>query len=102
MLKRITAQELIAWQEASRAFVLLDVRDQDEYAAGHIPGSVNIPVREIADELDRLPEDMQTPVVVYCQSGIRARRACVLLDQVGYADLYELGGISVWPGVLER
>lgn len=102
MLKRITAQELTAWREADRAFVLLDVRDGDEYAAGHIPGSINIPVREIADQRDKLPEDLLMPLVVYCQSGIRARRACMLLDQIGYAALYELGGISAWPGDLER
>lgn len=64
---------------ATPGAVLLDVRDRDEYAAGHIPGSVNLPLSEIRSAEDRFP-DVDTPLFVYCLSGAqqqgnrRARR----------------------------
>ena len=49
---------------------LIDVREPGEYAEGHIPGAVNIPLRTVAQSLDMIPSDQ--PVLVYCASGLRA------------------------------
>ena len=76
--------------------VLLDVRTPEEYAAGHIPGSRNVPL----DELHRseLPEDPETPLFVCCLSGARSRQAALLLRQAGYGDVTDLGGIQNYHG----
>lgn len=76
--------------------VLLDVRTPEEYAAGHIPGSRNVPL----DELHRseLPEDPETPLFVCCLSGARSRQAALLLRQAGYGDVTDLGGIHHYHG----
>jgi rhodanese-related sulfurtransferase len=58
--------------------MLLDVRGAEEYAEGHIPGSVNIPL-QLLPMKKGLPEDLDTPLFVYCRSGGRSRRAAAFL-----------------------
>jgi len=74
--------------------LLIDVRTRGEYAAGHIAGSVNIPVEELASRLDEVPQGQ--PIVVYCRSGNRSAQAAGILANAGYADIYDLGGIIAW------
>jgi len=66
------------------AFVI-DVRQPDEYEAGHIPGAINIPLRELGDNVDQIPTDV--PVFVYCQSGWRAALATGALHNMGYENV---------------
>jgi rhodanese-related sulfurtransferase len=73
---------------------LLDVRTPEEYAAGHIAGSSNINVEVLASRLDEVPRDK--PVVVYCRSGNRSATAANILDEAGYTNVYDLGGIIAW------
>lgn len=61
---------------------LIDVREVGEYEAGHIPGAVNIPLRTLAQNLDKIPQDK--PVVTYCKSGYRATLAASSLYMLGY------------------
>jgi rhodanese-related sulfurtransferase len=61
---------------------LIDVREPSEYEAGHIPGAVNIPLRTLAQNLDKVPSD--APVMVYCASGHRAGMATSSLRSLGY------------------
>ena len=86
--------------EETLGAVLLDVRDRDEYAAGHIPGSVNLPLSEIRSAEDRFP-DVDTPLFVYCLSGARSR-AIAALGEMGYTKLANLGGIRAWHGEIEK
>lgn len=65
--------------------VLVDVREPNEYAEGHIPGAVNIPIRTLAKNLDKLPKDK--PVVVYCRTGHRAGMATAALQLLGYSSV---------------
>jgi rhodanese-related sulfurtransferase len=74
--------------------LLIDVRTPGEYAAGHIAGSVNIPVEELAGRLDEVPQG--TPIVVYCRSGNRSATASRILVDAGYSNVYDLGGIIAW------
>ena len=80
--------------------VLLDVRTPEEYAAGHIPGSRNVPL----DDLPRseLPEDPATPLFVCCLSGARSRQAALLLRQAGSSSVTDLGGIQHYHGKVVR
>ena len=76
--------------------LLLDVRTGEEYAAGHVPGSRNIP-------LDRIGEaalDREAPLFVYCRSGARSSQACAILRQRGY-EAVNIGGILHYRGTLE-
>ncbi|WP_163783028.1 rhodanese-like domain-containing protein [Myxococcus vastator] len=75
---------------------LVDVRTPEEYAAGHLPGAVNIPVGELARRLGELGSP-GTPLVVYCRSGARSGRAERLLKAQGFQDVFNLGPMSAWP-----
>jgi len=75
--------------------VLVDVREPEEYAAGHVPGAVNLPQSELASRLDELRP--ATGVVVICQSGMRSTRAAQFLVQRGFRDVtVAAGGTSAW------
>lgn len=74
--------------------LLLDVRTKDEYAAGHVPGALNIPVEELAGRSGELPAPPKK-VVVYCHTGRRASRAAGILGEKGY-DVANLGPMSAW------
>ena len=81
--------------------VLLDVREPDEYAAGHIPGSVNLPLSVIAAAPKRVPKK-DTPLFVYCLSGNRSSSAVGALKSMGYTNVTNIGGIRSWRGEIER
>jgi rhodanese-related sulfurtransferase len=70
--------------------VVLDVREPEEYAHGHVPGAVNVPQAELASTLGELPLDR--PLITICQSGYRSLRASQFLKQMGFADVKSVGG----------
>ena len=80
---------LAKWKRGEEIFVL-DVRRPDEYAAGHLEKAVNIPVHEIADHLDLLPEDPATVILVYCRSGTRSMFATSALLVMGYKTVHAM------------
>ena len=80
---------------------LLDVRESDEYAEGHIPGSVNIPLSDIARVEARLP-DKGGKYFVYCLSGARSGRAVDYMTAHGYTDVTNIGGLRAYRGRTER
>jgi len=81
--------------------VLLDVRTPEEYEAGHIPGSKNVPVQTI-DRILSVAENKDTPLYVYCRSGARSRQAVGMLEQMGYTNVSNIGGITDYLGKVER
>lgn len=86
---------------SSEGAMLLDVRGADEYAEGHIPGSVNIPLQVLPTK-QGLPEDLETPLFVYCRSGGRSRRAAAFLEKIGYRNVKNIGGIMNWEGEIKK
>lgn len=86
--------------ERARALVeegatLVDVRTDGEFAEGHIPGAVNIPVDELESRLKEVgPKDKA--VVLYCRSGSRSARAARILQREGFREVHDLGGMSRW------
>ena len=83
--------------EASRSDpdgMLLDVRTVDEYAEGHIPGSINIPLDTVASVLECIP-DKDAPLFVHCLSGGRSGKAVAFLKKLGYTQVKNIGGIKV-------
>ncbi len=78
---------------------LLDVREPSEWDEGHIAGAVHIPLRELTKNLDLLPADLNTPIVIYCKSGHRGALGMVALQVLGYTNVRNLsGGITAWTG----
>ena len=83
-------------------FVLLDVRTQEEYASGHIPGAICIPNETIgSEEIPELPDKDQL-ILVYCRSGNRSKQASQKLAEQGYTNVVEFGWINGWTGDLEK
>ncbi|MGN6358981.1 MAG: MBL fold metallo-hydrolase [Thermomicrobiales bacterium] len=75
--------------------LVLDVREPEEYARGHVPGAVNLPQAELASRLDEVPRDR--PVQVICQGGYRSLRSAQFLRQRGYARVLNVqGGTAAW------
>ena len=81
--------------------VLLDVRTPDEYRQGHIPGSKNVPLQSI-DKVTVMINNKATPIFVHCLSGARSRQASAILQQMGYTNVKNIGGISAYAGKVER
>ncbi len=81
--------------------VLLDVRTPQEYGEGHIPGSKNVPLQTL-DKVRSIVEDMDTALFVYCRSGARSKQAAVVLGQMGYTNVQNIGGIAAYQGKVER
>jgi len=88
----IAAPELAKRVGSGSAPVILDVRTPAEYAAGHIPGSINIPHTELATRLAEIPGTKSTEIVVHCQAGRRAATAEEILAQQGYTGVRDLQG----------
>jgi rhodanese-related sulfurtransferase len=77
------------------AFVLVDVREDGEWAAGRIPGAIHVPLSRFAEAAKRVPKDKQ--VIFYCQSGMRSKTALRMAKDHGLlADSHLGGGISAW------
>ncbi|MDC7219710.1 MAG: rhodanese-like domain-containing protein [Spirochaetales bacterium] len=93
-------KRLIKLIESDSAFTLIDVRTSGEYASGHIPGARNIPYESVGDSLKKTAKDGE--IVLYCQSGSRARAAKATLAGKGYSNVWNFGGIGQWRGKLEK
>lgn len=85
---------------AAKDALLIDVRQQDEYAEGHLPGSVNIPLLKIRD-IDDIAPSYDTEIFVYCLSGGRSWQAAAVLEQMGYENIVNIGGIEGYKGKVE-
>lgn len=75
-------------------YILVDVRTEEEYAAGHIPTAVNIPVQVIETHLPA--ENRDELIIVYCRSGNRSGRARSLLSEMGFTNIQDFGAVSKW------
>ena len=82
---------------ATSGAILVDVREADEFATGHIPGAVNAPLSTISNTT--LPKD--APLFLYCLRGSRSKRAAGILKKMGYT-VKSIGGISGYKGEVER
>jgi rhodanese-related sulfurtransferase len=92
---RITAPALADLLQTPNAPVVVDVRSEKEWTAGHIDGSINIPLPHLAERLNDIPAD-QT-VVLHCEGGYRSSIACSLLAKAGRKNMNDLvGGFKAW------
>nr|WP_221292532.1 rhodanese-like domain-containing protein [Herbaspirillum sp. SJZ102] len=79
--------------------LVLDVRDADQFAAGHLRDARNIPLKELPQRIAELDKFKGRQVIVVCQNGTQAMKAEASLKKAGFADVYGLnGGIAAWAG----
>ncbi|MFN8378001.1 MAG: rhodanese-like domain-containing protein [Anaerolineae bacterium] len=91
----ISPQDFTAvYVDGGAAHQLIDVRTPEEFASGHLPNAVNIPLDELPNRLGEVATD--EPVVLYCRSGNRSGQAAQLLASEGYTQVLDLGGIVAW------
>lgn len=77
--------------------LVLDVREDKEYAAGHIPRAKHIPLGQLAGRLQELDKFKGEPILVTCRSGNRSAHACRILKKAGFETVYnQAGGILAW------
>jgi rhodanese-related sulfurtransferase len=89
LLKRI--------EQKDASMIILDVRTPEEFAAGHVPGAINIPYTHLPARLSELPDAGDKDVVVYCATGVRAERAAARMREQGYTRLLHLDGdMKAW------
>lgn len=99
---QITMKEAKDIFEAKGDYIILDVRTEEEYGEGHIPGAICVPNETIEDaEIKELPDKEQT-IYVYCRSGNRSKQASEKLVKMGYINIIEFGGIIDWEGEIEK
>lgn len=82
--KRIDAQD--------SSLIVLDVRTPAEFAAGHVPGAINIPYTYLPASISQLKDASDKDIVLYCETGVRAGRAATRLQQNGFTRLLHLDG----------
>ena len=97
----ITAAEAKQIMDTEEDYIILDVRTQEEYDQGHIPGAILIPDTEVESKAEEVLTDKNQLILVYCRSGRRSKLASEILVELGYTNIKEFGGIIDWPYEIE-
>ena len=93
----ITAEQAKELMDSEEGYIILDVRTQEEYDLGHIPGALLIPNEVIREQAEEQLTDKEQLILVYCRSGRRSKEAAQVLAELGYTNVKEFGGINDWP-----
>ncbi|MBR6968366.1 MAG: rhodanese-like domain-containing protein [Ruminococcus sp.] len=96
--QQITQEKAKEMMQADDGHIIVDVRRQDEYDSGHIPGAILIPNESIGTEQPKELPDLDQVILIYCRSGRRSKEASQKLADMGYTNIYEFGGIIDWTG----
>ena len=95
---QISQDEAKQMMEQDGTQIIVDVRTQEEYDSGHIPGAICIPNESIGTEQPEELQDLDQIILIYCRSGNRSKQAAQKLFDMGYTKVYEFGGIIDWTG----
>lgn len=98
--KNISAQQAYEIMKSDPAARIVDVREPHEFAAGHIPGAVNIPLDTVGNSFFFARKDAK--YLLYCRSGRRSEMAAQVLARKGLTDVSNFGGIMDWPYEIVR
>lgn len=94
--REVTPAEAVLLINREHALIL-DVRNEAEFAGGHIAGAKNIPLAVLASRLAELQQYKEKPLLVNCQGGVRSTNACGVLKKAGFAQIHNLtGGMNAW------
>ena len=100
--RRITADEAQVLMQREQDYLILDVRTPEEFAEGHIPHAINIPMDAFGEEAPRELPDRNQMIFVYCVKGTRSMNVANRLAHMGYRNIVEMGGIQDWHGDIEK
>jgi phage shock protein E len=96
-VRSITPKRAKQMLENDPTVVLIDVRTYEEFLEKRIPGAKLLPLAEINERHLEMMPDKDATYIIYCRSGNRSVEAILLLKELGYKNLYDLGGIIDWP-----
>ena len=91
-IEEIDYNELKEILKQNKDIILLDVRSMQEFCEGHLNYAINIPLYELQNSINKKIIDKGRVIIVYCQSGIRSKKAIRILYKNGYKNLYHLKG----------
>jgi len=86
--KEISYQEVL--EKVKQGAKLIDVRTKQEFTEGHLNNAILIPYYEVAKRIDKIISNKNETIIVYCQNGGRAQKACEILNKIGYNNVYNL------------
>jgi rhodanese-related sulfurtransferase len=94
--KGLSPTEATIWMNRRKAAVL-DLRPEDAFKAGHLPGAKHIPSSEIAAKIEKLKLDRKNPLILVCETGVSSRKAITEVQKLGFAEVGALdGGVQAW------
>jgi len=94
--KKITQEEAKKIIDSGNSYILLDVRTQQEYDEKHIVGARLIPLDRLRERAPKELTDKDALIMVYCRSGVRSQNASKILIELGYTNVFDIGGIITW------
>mgnify|MGYP000630287512 CR=1 FL=1 len=95
-IESVSPIEAAAMQNERHALIV-DVRETDEWNAGHIAGAIHIPLSDVKNRVAELEQYKNSPVITQCRSGARSAKAAEVLKNAGFSAVYNLdGGINAW------
>ena len=101
-IQYVSMDEITTIMQENTNYIILDARTIEEYNQGHIPNAICIPNDTIDETVTtKLPNKDQL-ILIYCRSGNRSKQAALKLQQLGYTNLVEFGGIVDWDGPIEQ
>jgi len=96
-IREVTIDEVKAKLDRKEKLLLIDVREESEYAADHLPGAVHLGKGIIERDVEARVPDQNTPMVLYCGGGFRSALAADNLQKMGYTQVLSMdGGIRGW------
>lgn len=93
----ISQEEAKKIMDEQTGYLILDVREEDEFLQGHIDDAVCLSYLQIEEKAEQLFPDKEQMILVYCRSGRRSKIAAESLAKLGYMHILEFGGILSWP-----
>ncbi len=96
-VRETTVDEVKAKLDHGKSFVLVDVREESEYAKDHLPGAIHMGRGVIERDIEQRVPDPKTPIVLYCGGGFRSALAADNIQKMGYTNVLSMdGGIREW------
>ena len=96
-IREVTVDEVKARMQRGDKFVLVDVREESEWARDHLPGAIHLGKGVIERDVEQKVPDTNTPMILYCGGGFRSALAADNLQKMGYTQVLSMdGGIRGW------
>jgi len=94
--KGLSPTEATIWMNRRKASVL-DLRSEEAFKAGHLPGAKHVPSNAIAARIEKLKLDLKNPLILVCETGVSSRKAMAEVQKLGFAEVSTLdGGVQAW------